>query len=67
MKLIVASCRCPLCGEHFATDAMFDQHRVGKPAERRCLKPLEMPRCGFFKDAAGHWFREPRRCVVGAR
>lgn len=37
------TCRshCRSCGRHFANDAAFDRHRVGRTGNRRCQDPAD--------------------------
>jgi uncharacterized C2H2 Zn-finger protein len=37
-------CRCPECGEYFASETSFDLHRTGshQKRERACFAPIEV-------------------------
>jgi hypothetical protein len=54
-------CRCPTCGEYFASTAAFDRHRTGDfGSERRCRDEWEMIEAGMTRASAGHWITRPR-------
>lgn len=57
-------CQCATCGEYFLSVSGFDRHRVGDPANRRCLSNAEMRQRGMAKDAQNRWTRSPKpECV----
>jgi hypothetical protein len=52
--------QCRACGALFRTVRLFERHRVGPPADRRCLDDHCMTSRGWTKDAKGFW-RGPER------
>lgn len=56
---------CPTCGELFASNFAFSEHRVGKIGVlRRCLVPGDLLARGWAKT--GHFWRTPAREDVRA-
>jgi hypothetical protein len=54
-------CRCPACGELFATVATFERHRDGDyDGGRRCLGIGEMLAKGWIQNSTGFWIRGHR-------
>lgn len=56
-KLTGMRCRCAACSENFNSVSVFDRHRVGSPANRRCLSMSEMFARGWSVNGAGFWIR----------
>lgn len=61
MKLTGARCQCAACLEYFNSTGMFDRHRIGGYASRRCLSADELMAKGYLKNSAGFWIREAHR------
>lgn len=59
-KLTGRRCRCAACGEHFNAVSIFDRHRVGAAASRRCLSVSEMLQRCWSVNAAGFWMGAQR-------
>ena len=55
---------CVACGLDFKSVSSFDQHRVGKPTQRRCLTEKELRKLGMEQDNNGRWrVPMPQECL----
>lgn len=63
-------CECTDCGEMFNSVYAFDKHRVFENPKvedwdtRRCLRPAEMQRKGWGKNAGGFWITSSMPAVA---
>ena len=60
-KQDTGQCRCGACARTFKSLSVFDGHRVGAYADRRCLDDTQLVERGFSLDARGRWRGEPAK------
>jgi hypothetical protein len=66
MRLTGQRNQCPVCREHFNSNAAFTKHRTGSYEDdtRRCRSADEMHEKGMAVNAAGFWITKARRVVT---